>query len=268
MDSISALAKTVETLRGPSGCPWDKAQTIDSLTPYILEEAYELVDAIKVGTQEDIVEECGDVLLQVMLISQIASESQKFTIDDVARQENKKMIDRHPHVFGEIPVDTVEDVLVNWEKNKEKKYKKKNDQTLFSTIPKSLPALIQAEKIQKKVVNQGFDWDDERGAVDKVHEELDELINVINTQEEETAEVFDRRKKMKQECGDLLFSVVNVIRKCGFQAEDVLLDANEKFKNRYEKAIELADEKGLKFEQLALDEKERYWQRAKQLELR
>lgn len=251
MNHIQSLISTVSKLRGPDGCPWDKKQTILSLTPYILEETYEWVDAIKKGSVQAIQEEAGDVLLQVVMICQIAAENNWFDFENVANSINQKMIDRHPHVFGDVKVIDVDEVWKNWESIKAKKAPSDG---LFDSIPKALPALMRADKVQKKVARQGFDWTKREEALEKLREEVDELEVEIQA---------GNSDKIRNELGDVLFSVTNVARKHGFSAEEVLNDAIQSFKFRYTKAIEIAGLENKSFATLGLVEKEIYWQKAK-----
>jgi MazG family protein len=175
-ENISTLIDIVKRLRAPNGCPWDREQTFQSLTPHIIEEAYELVDAIEKESFSDIKEELGDVLLHVVMLSELAAEKNEFSISDVARQVAEKMIRRHPHVFADTKVDSVADVWKNWDAIKKQE---KNQNNLIDAIPKNLPALMQAALIQKRVSRIGFDWADIQGPIDKIYEELNEVQQQI-----------------------------------------------------------------------------------------
>ena len=207
MPELSRLCDIVTTLRSPEGCPWDRAQTLTSLTPGIIEEAYELVDALESGNMPHIIEECGDVLLQVVMISRIASETKLFDLGTVATAASDKMIRRHPHVFADKTVSNVSEVLVEWESIKDLE---KTTQGIMDDLPK-LPALLRAQKIQKRASKVGFDWPDTAGAWEKVDEELNEFKNELKGQD---------KPKIEEEAGDLLFALVNVLRKENINAEE------------------------------------------------
>jgi tetrapyrrole methylase family protein/MazG family protein len=252
VSSFEELIRIVRVLRGPNGCPWDKDQTLKTLTPYILEEAYELVDAIENGKLEDVKEELGDALLHVVMLSNIAEEeSTPFNVYDVAEHVGKKMIHRHPHVFGDTKVNSVDDVWKNWEALK--KQEKAPTQSAMDTIPKHLPALLQSHKIQKRAERLGFDWPDQTGAFEKLQEEVKEYIEVApgNTSHKE------------EEAGDLLFALVNILRKDHINPEEALRKANQKFITRFKHMEKTAKETHQDFEALSLEEKEKLWQLAK-----
>ncbi len=252
MSSFEELIRIVRVLRGPDGCPWDKEQTLKTLTPYILEEAYELVDAIENGSLEDVKEELGDALLHVVMLSNISEEtSTPFNIYDVADHVGKKMIHRHPHVFGNTKVNDIDDVWKNWETLK--KQEKPLTLSAMDTIPKQLPALLQAHKIQKRAERLGFDWPDQTGAFEKLQEEIKEFIEV---------EANNPTHK-EEEAGDLLFALVNILRKDKINPEEALRKANQKFISRFKHMEKTAKERNEDFEALSLEEKEKLWQLAK-----
>ncbi|RAP33640.1 nucleoside triphosphate pyrophosphohydrolase [Candidatus Marinamargulisbacteria bacterium SCGC AG-439-L15] len=253
MTNYNKLQEIVSQLRAPGGCPWDQEQTMQSITGHIIEEAYELVDAINNHHLDAIKEELGDVLLHVAMLSEMARERKAFSIEDVAKSACDKMIRRHPHVFGDTQVKTSEDVKKNWDQIKENE----KDSRLFDSIPNALPALMQSQKFQKKAAKKGFDWPDIKGPIDKVHEELQELLD-------ETAQKTPNEEAIRHEAGDLLFSVVNLIRKLGLPAEDVLKECNFRFKDRYYEMEDLATENNLDFNKISLNEKEKLWQKTKQ----
>jgi len=251
VSSFEKLIEIVKTLRGPNGCPWDKEQTLKTLTPYILEEAYELVDAIENGSLSDVKEELGDALLHVVMLSDIAADENAFTVDDVADHVGKKMIHRHPHVFGDTKVSSVDDVWKNWETLK--KQEKEPSLSAMDTIPKHLPALLQSHKIQKRAERLGFDWPDTAGALEKFQEEVAEY----------SAALSDTAHK-EEEAGDLLFALVNILRKDKINPEEALRKANQKFIARFRDMEKTAREQNQDFESLSLEEKEVLWQLAKQ----
>ncbi len=255
---FSKLRRVIAELRGPDGCPWDKKQTHESLKKYLIEEAYELIDSIDEGDDEGIIGELGDVLLQVMLHSQIGEDEGMFTIDDVIEGITAKMIRRHPHVFGDVEVNGEEDVLVNWQKIKEdeKGAETKALKSILDGIEKSLPNLLRAEEYQKRAAKVGFDWDKVSEAWKKVREEVQEL-------EEEILSPNRDVERIKSELGDLFFALVNISRYYDIQAEEAVYKANQKFHQRFtyiEECIQRADKK---FEDYTLEELDSYWDEAK-----
>lgn len=255
---FSKLRRVIAELRGPDGCPWDKKQTHESLKKYLIEEAYELIDSIDEGDDEGMVGELGDVLLQVMLHSQIGEDEGMFTIDDVIEGITAKMIRRHPHVFGDVEVNGEEDVLVNWQKIKEdeKGGETKALNSILDGIEKSLPNLLRAEEYQKRAAKVGFDWDEVSEAWKKVREEVQEL-------EEEIVSPNRDVERIKSELGDLFFALVNISRYYDIQAEEAVYKANQKFHQRFtyiEECIQRADKK---FEDYTLEELDSYWDEAK-----
>ncbi|TVX76118.1 nucleoside triphosphate pyrophosphohydrolase [Peribacillus simplex] len=255
---FSKLRQIIAELRGPDGCPWDKKQTHESLKKYLIEEAYELIDSIDEEDDEGMVGELGDVLLQVMLHSQIGEDEGMFTIDDVIEGITAKMIRRHPHVFGNVEVNGEEDVLVNWQKIKEneKGSETKALKSILDGIEKSLPNLLRAEEYQKRAAKVGFDWDEVSEAWKKVREEVQEL-------EEEILSPNRDVERIKSELGDLFFALVNISRYYDIQAEEAVYKANQKFHQRFtyiEECIQRADKK---FEDYTLEELDSYWDEAK-----
>lgn len=252
MSSFEDLIQTVKALRAPDGCPWDKEQTFKTLTPYILEEAYELVDAIENGTMDDIKEELGDALLHVVMLSNMAEETHHFSVYDVADYENKKMIHRHPHVFGDTQVESVDDVWKNWEALK--KEEKSDSESIMDTIPKNLPALLQASKLQKRASRVGFDWPDMTGPFEKIREEIGELESAYEKQD---------RENLEEEAGDVLFAIVNVLRKLKINPEEALRHTNQKFISRFKHMETSCAESNTELNELSLDEQEALWKNAK-----
>ncbi|WP_458353715.1 bifunctional methyltransferase/pyrophosphohydrolase YabN [Peribacillus frigoritolerans] len=255
---FSKLRRVIAELRGPDGCPWDKKQTHESLKKYLIEEAYELIDSIDEGDDEGMIGELGDVLLQVMLHSQIGEDEGMFTIDDVIEGITAKMIRRHPHVFGDVEVNGEEDVLVNWQKIKEdeKGGETKALKSILDGIEKSLPNLLRAEEYQKRAAKVGFDWDEVSEAWKKVREEVQELEEEILSPNRDT-------ERIKSELGDLFFALVNISRYYDIQAEEAVYKANQKFHQRFtyiEECIQRADKK---FEDYTLEELDSYWDEAK-----
>lgn len=250
---IERLKQIVAQLRAPGGCPWDQKQTMQSITPHIIEEAYELVDAIQDQNNTDIQEELGDVLLHITMLCQMAAEKNEFNFEDVAKESADKMVRRHPHVFGDKTADTVEEVWENWDSIKEKE---KEDKRLFDNIPKSLPALLQAHKLQKKAARVGFDWPDMEGPIAKIKEELGEF-------EAELKQDKVDETRLHEEFGDLLFSIVNVGRKLGINAEESLRDCNLRFWDRFYLMEDKANAVHKPLDKLSLEEMDGFWEDAK-----
>ncbi len=246
---LKALIEVIAKLRAPDGCPWDREQTHMTLRPNMLEEAYEAVDAIDSGDLLNLREELGDVLLQVLLHSQIADEEGAFNIEDVAKELKEKLIHRHPHVFGKAKVNSADDVIVNWDKLKqeEKTYRK----SIMDGISKSQAALMSAQKISKKAVKVGFEWGD-----------VDSLYDCIKSEFEEFKEAVKENSKehMEDEFGDILFATVNLARWYKIDAEQALLRANKKFIRRFKKMEELAIKP---LEEYNLEEYDKLWRSAK-----
>lgn len=244
----------VAALRGPNGCPWDKEQTHESLKPYLLEEAHETLEAIDIREPDKLCEELGDILLHVVMHAQLAQEAGQFSINDVVGSITRKMIRRHPHVFGKTKVGSVDEVWRNWEKTKKKEKKGQGGIALLKSLPASLPALYRAEKVQRRAARLGFDWDNVAGALDKVHEEIKEV-----------AELFPagQYSKLKEEIGDLLFAVVNVARKLNIDAEESLREAVGKFLRRFEYMENRAARQGRDLSQMTIEAMEKLWQEGK-----
>lgn len=248
MNYLDELTKTIKILRSPEGCPWDKEQTHKSIRRNMLEEAYEAVEAIDENNPEHLKEELGDVLLQVLLHSQIADDNNEFNIQDVAHMLNDKLIHRHPHVFSKEKVKNSEEVIINWEKLK-KEEKQERKRTLDG-IPKTLPALSTAEKISKKVVQKGFEWKCEDDVYDCVLSEINEFKNAKTESDKEL------------EFGDILFSLVNLARWNKIDPESALAKANNKFIKRFNKLEELSEKP---LDKLSYEEYDILWKRAKEL---
>lgn len=255
--SFGDLVEIMKRLRGPGGCPWDAEQTMDSLRRYILEEAHELIEAIEDGDLRGIREECGDVLLQVVFVSEIARTDGAFDIDDVTRGICRKLVDRHPHVFSDLSVENASEVLKNWEKIKEDERRaRSSDSSALAGIPRSLPSLLRARRIQERAARKGFDWKPKE--IDevwkKLSEELDELRREVERKDGEAA---------KAEFGDLLFSMVNVARHIGVDPESALQSANEKFSSRFRDVEGQAARRGVDMRSLPLAELDEMWNIAK-----
>ncbi len=247
---IDRLKQIVERLRSPDGCPWDREQTHASLKPHIIEECYELIEAIDDQDDEGMQEELGDVLLQVVLHAQMASEEGRFDFDSVAEVISEKLIRRHPHVFGDTKLATSDAVLKQWDAIK--RGEKTDRESALDGVPRGLPGLAKAQKMQSKAARVGFDWSDAVGPLEKVKEEIREI------------EQAGTGEKLAEELGDLLFSVVNFARKSKLDAEELLQAANRKFSDRFRKMEALAAARGLNFSSLTLSEMDQLWNEVKQ----
>ncbi|HEY9755292.1 MAG TPA: nucleoside triphosphate pyrophosphohydrolase [Oculatellaceae cyanobacterium] len=270
--NLDAFIETIARLRAPDGCPWDREQTHESLARFLLEETYEVLEAIHEGDQEKLKEELGDLLLQIVLNAQVAKDDGRFDIDEVAKGINEKMIKRHPHVFSDTKAENADAVLKQWDelKNEEKKEKEAkgvnnsdgNAKTsILDGIPKTLPALMQTLKISEKAVNQGFEWQQEEQIWQQLHSELDELKEALRHEKFEKKSHDSKEYRDAQlELGDVLFTVVNIARWHSMNPEECLLLANDKFKGRFKQMEQLAD-KPLK--KLSFEEYEKLWLQAK-----
>lgn len=249
----------VRKLRSKDGCPWDREQTHESLKPYLLEEAYEVLEAIDSEDDSLLCEELGDILLHVVMHSSMAEEKNSFSMEDVIEGISNKMVRRHPHVFGEVEVSSVSEVWENWDKIK--KEEKNNGagtkgESILDSVPQYLPALIRADKIQKRAARIGFDWDSVAGAWDKVHEELDEINEVLDGD--------NNREKLTEELGDLLFSIVNVTRKLDIDGEEALRLSISKFMRRFSYVESELKDRGETLKHASTQELENLWEQAKE----
>lgn len=249
VEELKELVEVIAKLRAPDGCQWDREQTHSTLRPNMLEEAYEAVDAIDDNDMTHLKEELGDVLLQVVLHAQIASEEGAFSIEDVARGIKEKLIHRHPHVFGDTKVNSTKDILDNWEKLKAEE--KKHRKSAMDGISKAQSALMTAQKISKKAVKKGFEWPDEKSLYDCIYSEFDEF---------KEAEKEGNKAHQEEELGDILFATVNLARWNKIDAEQALLKANKKFEKRFRKMEELAEKP---LEEYSFEEFDNLWKKAK-----
>ena len=251
--TLKDLDDILKILRSENGCPWDKVQTHESLRGAMLEEAYEAVDAIDKQDNENLCEELGDVLMQVVFHARLEEEKGTFTLDDVLAGICNKMISRHPHVFGTAKADTEEEVLQNWEALKKKEKKAETQTELMKKVPDALPALLKAGKVQKLGADVGFDFEDTEGAFKKVYEEcaeLEEAIRLADGTEEE-------------EFGDILFALVNISRFLKINPEFSLTKATKKFINRFECVENTAFSEGKVLSEMTLEEMDLLWDKAK-----
>ncbi len=258
LKDFNALLDVVKRLRGPDGCPWDKEQTHKSLTRFAIEEAHELAEAIDQDDQKEIIQEFGDVLLQVVLHSEIARQDSRFEISDVIEAISSKMIRRHPHVFGDVNVKDSDEVLKNWGEIKadEKAKAGKTAPEARFDIPEQLPALIRAQKIGEKTQRQRFDWPSAKEVMVKVEEELLEVKEAIESK---------NQSEIEAEIGDLLFSVAQLARHLKIDPEQSLRQCNRRFERRFFKMQELAENRKLDFMALKDAEVESLWTEAKKL---
>jgi len=244
------LVEIMDTLR--EKCPWDKKQTIHSLRSNTIEELYELVDSIVEEDWDGIKEELGDIMLHVLFYAKIGNEQGKFTLEEVMEGIAKKLIHRHPHIYGDVKVENDDDVKRNWEQLKLQEGK--GNKTILSGVPNSLPSMVKALRIQEKVKHVGFEWENKEQVWDKVEEEIGELKVEIEANNQE---------KMEQEFGDVLFSMINYARFLNIDPETALEKTNKKFKLRFELMETYAKEHGLDLAQMSLMEKEALWQKMK-----
>lgn len=254
--TVDDLVEIVSILRSPGGCPWDIEQDHKSIRRDFIEETYEVIEAINKNDRDLLLEELGDVLLQVVFHTQIEREQNSFDLNDVADGVCKKMIVRHPHVFGNVNAETSEQVLENWDTIKKQTKKQKSQTESMVSIPREFPALMRADKVQKKAAKVGFDWEAVDGALEKVNEELSELREAI------TMGVVEN---IFEELGDLLFSVVNVSRFVGVDSEEALTSATDKFIDRFSMVEKMAVEKGINMKEADLSELDKLWDKAKEV---
>lgn len=254
LGDFRTLTNIVARLRGPGGCPWDREQTHESLKRHLLEECYEALEAIDQGEPALLAEELGDLLAQVAFHADIAREAGHFTLAEVIAGVNDKLIRRHPHIFGDANAADAREVELNWEQLKAQERRERGiRKSPVEGIPAELPALSYAQLMQDRAAKAGFDWPDVAGVLDKVVEEAAELRRAATDAERQ------------HELGDLLLVMVNLGRRLGAQAEDALRQANARFRRRYLQMEALAEERGLDFAKLPLDDKEALWQEAKKL---
>jgi tetrapyrrole methylase family protein/MazG family protein len=255
LSGVKRLYEVMRQLRAPGGCPWDREQTLQTLKPCLLEETYELLEAMD-GTDLALhVEELGDVLLQVVFQCAIREEEGLFTLDDVAKALAEKLIRRHPHVFGDAVADSSGQVLRNWEAIKQTEKGKAADRSAIDGVPASLPALLKAQRVQAKASRVGFDWEDASGATEKIAEELQELREAVASGD---------KQKLTEEAGDLLFSVVNYCRFLDVDAESALEGTNKKFSRRFREVERRVREQGRNLKACTLAEMDAIWDNVKE----
>lgn len=254
--TFEELIEIIAKLRGENGCPWDKEQTFETLKSTVLEESYEVIDALSVGGTK-LADELGDLLLQIVMLSQIASEDKIFDISDVIDMISKKMIHRHPHVFGDVIAETSEDVLKNWDKIKRNDKTDSSVTSSLKDITETLPSILKAHKVQSRAAKVGFDWDNTEDVFDKVFEELNELKAAYKNGD---------NANIHEELGDTLFSVINLSRFLKVNPEIALNDSTKKFVTRFEKIENAANARGKSVENMSFQEMDALWDEVKKAE--
>jgi MazG family protein len=261
--AFESLIALQARLRAPNGCPWDREQTHDSLRTYLVEETYEVLDALESGDARKFADELGDLLLQIVFHAELAAEAGKFDIADVIEQIYTKMVRRHPHVFGKVRAETSADVLKNWEQLKAEERAKSKvseakapDASILDPVPRSLPGLLEAHQLTRRAANVGFDWQDVKGIFDKLAEETAELKQSLASSD-------GRAEEIEEEVGDLLFVGVNLARFLGFDAEIALKKANRKFAGRFRQMERIAASRGQSLSGLSAAELDALWNEVK-----
>ena len=249
LNQFDTLVNIVAKLRAPDGCPWDKEQTHSSLRQSLLEECYEVLEALDEGDSEKLSYELGDLLMQVVLHAQIATDAGEFELGDVIKSINTKLINRHPHVFGSVKVKDAKEVLHNWEALK--KGERGSETSMLDNVPRQMPALSYSQEIQSRVAQVGFDWEDISGVIDKLVEEVGEFKRG------------EDQEQKAQEFGDLLFTLVNVARRLGVDTEAALREASGRFYRRFTYMEEVCRQRGVNFAELSFDEQNALWEEAK-----
>ena len=249
LSQFTTLVDIIARLRAPDGCPWDKKQTHASLRKNLLEECYEVLEALDEGNSDKLCGELGDLLMQIVLHAQIAAEAGEFELDDVVNSINTKLIHRHPHVFGSKRVKNAEEVASNWETLKQEE--RGADTSMLASVPKQMPALGYSQEIQGRVAQVGFDWEDIDGVIEKLTEEINELKRA------------DSQERKAQEFGDLLFTLANIARRLGIDLETTLREANQRFYCRFSYMEEVCRQRGVNLGELSFDEQNALWEEAK-----
>jgi len=252
LEQFITLVDIIARLRAPDGCPWDKKQTHASLRENLLEECYEVLEALDEGDSSKLCDELGDLLMQVVLHTQIAAEAGEFELRDVVSSINTKLIHRHPHIFGSQKAKDAEEVALNWEVLKQEE--RGADTSILESVPKQMPALGYSQEIQRRVAQMGFDWEDIDGIIEKLAEEISELKQA------------DSQERRAQEFGDLLFTLANIARRLGVDSEAALREANKRFYHRFSYMEEVCHQRGLSLGELPFDEQNALWEEAKKVE--
>jgi tetrapyrrole methylase family protein/MazG family protein len=254
--TFDQLVQLMTRLRGPQGCPWDREQTLATLKPFVIEESYEVVDAIDRDDRAALAEELGDFLLQAVFIAEITRQEGSFDIYDAVTAIHDKLVRRHPHVFGEVEANDAEQVLVNWEKLKNEERKAEN-KSVLAGVPQSLPALLRASRLTEKAARVGFDWRRTEDVFAKLEEEIGEVHEAIDSGDQ---------TKVHDEIGDLLFTIANIARKLNVNAEEALQSTNRKFTRRFESMERSVRGSGRNLDQLTLEQMDELWDEAKAAE--
>jgi tetrapyrrole methylase family protein/MazG family protein len=249
LDQFATLVDIIAKLRAPDGCPWDRKQTHASLRENLLEECYEVLEALDEGEPEKLCDELGDLLMQIVLHAQIAAEGGEFKLGDVIKGINAKLIHRHPHIFGLKKVKNADEVAHNWEVLKGEE--REAGTSILESVPKQMPALGYSQEVQRRVAQLGFDWEDVEGVIDKLVEEVREFQQTESSQQK------------AEEFGDLLFTLVNVARRQGIDTEAALREANKRFYQRFTYMEEVCRQRGVNFGDLSFDEQNKLWEEAK-----
>lgn len=254
-EKFQKLVDIMSRLRAPGGCPWDRKQTFDTIKPYLLEETYEVLEAIDARDWEELPAELGDLMLQAVFFAQMASEQNLFRIEDALDAINEKLVRRHPHVFGDQTAETEGDVRKIWSEVKAEEKKKKGDETgLLASVPRALPALIEAQQLTSRAAQTGFEWDNAEQVIEKLHEEIDEF---------KEARLGAPREELEGELGDMLFVLVNLARFLSVDPEQALRKTNAKFRARFGYIERRLAEQGKTLADASLEEMEALWQEAK-----
>lgn len=254
--NIDDLVAIIKVLRAPGGCPWDREQTHESIKKNFIEETYEVVEAINKNSSDMLREELGDVLLQIVLHTQMEEEKGSFTFDDVANDIVQKLVIRHPHVFADVVADNTAEALNSWDAAKIKSKGQKTQTESMLSVPRELPALMRAQKIQHKAAKIGFDWDNSDGAFEKLYEEINEL---------KTAMEHGSRAEIDDELGDVLFSCVNISRFVGADSEEALTASTDKFLSRFALVEQMAKEQGIDMKSSSIEQLDELWDKAKKI---
>ncbi|MBN1474971.1 MAG: nucleoside triphosphate pyrophosphohydrolase [Syntrophaceae bacterium] len=256
-NNINDLIKLIRTLRSPQGCPWDRKQKAKDLGRYILEETYEVLDALDKNNHQSVKEELGDLLFQILFLTEIYEENKLFSLNDVIAEIKEKMIRRHPHVFGDKKVDSVQEVKKNWQIFKKAERAGEKRDVLFAHVPRSLPALKRAQKITAIASDVGFDWPDTQNVLKKMREELREISAALDS---------GNKKKINEELGDIIFTAVNLSRFAGVDAEAALTQTTNKFLRRFSRIEKRLSAQGKSLDEATLKEMDKIWNEAKEKE--
>ena len=253
-ESFRKLIEIVDTLMGENGCPWDNVQTRESLKPYLVEETYEVLEALDTNDPDQIKDELGDLLYQILFHSKISSKNNEFDIKDVLDNLKEKMVRRHPHVFKEGQINTPDQVIERWEEIKKEEKTHSNHPSILDSVPKQLPSLLKAQKLQKKAAKEGFDWDEISDVFDKLDEEISEFKSAV---------LEGKGTDIQSELGDILFVLVNIAKFKKIDAEEALRSTNNKFIKRFQHIEKEVAKQGKTLKETSLEDMERHWQNAK-----